>query len=121
MSFSGTVKEELAMQISSARHCQLAELAGVVFCCGGVYWEETKCNKLEIYTENEAIARKYFTLLRKTFIFLSQSYTHMHWDCASHWGGEGKRKGLQQRQKALSCQLQHSPLTFPGLVLGPPP
>ena len=67
MSFSGKVKDELLTRTSAARHCQLAELAGVVFCCGGVYWDEDKCNKLEIYTENEAIARKYFTLLQKTF------------------------------------------------------
>ncbi len=29
MSFSGTVKEELAEYISPARHCQLAELAAL--------------------------------------------------------------------------------------------
>ena len=30
MSFSGNVKEELAAHISSARHCQLAELAALL-------------------------------------------------------------------------------------------
>ena len=30
MSFSGTVKEELAAHVSSARHCQLAELAALL-------------------------------------------------------------------------------------------
>lgn len=67
MSFSGKVKDELLARTPAARHCQLAELAGVVFCCGAVSWEENECKKLEIYTENEVLARKYFTLLQKTF------------------------------------------------------
>ncbi len=64
MSFSGTVKEELAAQISPARHCQLAELAALLLyngaaCDGGRH--------LLLNTENEAVAKKCFTLLRKTF------------------------------------------------------
>ena len=64
MSFSGTVKEELAAHVSSARHCQLAELAALLLyngstCEGGRH--------LCLETENEAVARKCFTLLRKTF------------------------------------------------------
>ena len=34
MSFSGEVKEELAKHISSARHCQIAELAALLGFCG---------------------------------------------------------------------------------------
>ncbi len=30
MSFSSDVKEELAKQVSKSRHCQLAELAGII-------------------------------------------------------------------------------------------
>ena len=64
MSFSGTVKEELAAHVSSARHCQLAELAALLLyngstCEGGRH--------LCLETENEAVARKCFTLLKKTF------------------------------------------------------
>ncbi len=64
MSFSGKVKEELAAHVSSARHCQLAELAALLLyngsvCDGGRY--------LCLDTENEAVARKCFTLLKKTF------------------------------------------------------
>ena len=64
MSFSGTVKEELAEQISSARHCQLAELAALIHFCGN-----TCENRLHLCleTENEAVIRKCFTLLKKTF------------------------------------------------------
>ena len=36
MSFSGTVKEELAAHIDSSRHCQLAELAAILHFVGGI-------------------------------------------------------------------------------------
>ena len=64
MSFSGTVKEELAAYVSAARHCQLAELAALLLYSGGV------CDggrHLCLDTENETVARKCFTLLKKTF------------------------------------------------------
>ena len=55
MSFSGSVKEELAAHVSTARHCQLAELAALLFFGGGV------CDggrHLCLDMENEAVARK---------------------------------------------------------------
>ena len=64
MSFSGTVKEELAAHVSSARHCQLAELAALLLYNGGIC-EGGK--HLCLDTENETVARKCFTLLKKTF------------------------------------------------------
>lgn len=64
MSFSGTVKEELAGQISSARHCQLAELAALIHFCGSTCEDG---QHLCLETENEAVARKCFTLVQKTF------------------------------------------------------
>ena len=64
MSFSGTVKEELAEYISPARHCQLAELAAL-FHFGGRLTDDGCHIKFDV--ENEAIARKCFTLLKKTF------------------------------------------------------
>lgn len=36
MSFSSDVKEELAKQISKSRHCQLAELAGIIELSGRI-------------------------------------------------------------------------------------
>lgn len=63
MSFSGMVKEELSRQISSARHCRLAEMAALLSACGR--WEQGE--KLLIQTENAAVVRKCFTLLQKTF------------------------------------------------------
>lgn len=64
MSFSGTVKEELSAQVSPARHCQLAELAALL------HFSASTCGNgmhLCLETENEAVIRKCFTLLTKTF------------------------------------------------------
>ena len=40
MSFSGNVKEELAGQISNARHCQIAECAAILYFSAGAAMEE---------------------------------------------------------------------------------
>lgn len=67
MSFSSRVKEELSRQVSSARHCQIAEMAAILSLCGRVKISASDHFSMEIHTENVAVARKYFTLLRKTF------------------------------------------------------
>ena len=67
MSFSGNVKEELADRISSARHCQLAELAALVGMCGSVCITAQYRYRLRIHTENLCVARKCFTLFQKAF------------------------------------------------------
>lgn len=67
MSFSGTVKEEIAKHISGARHCQLAELAAIIQFCGRFGKDENGEDIFIIDTENEAVKIKYFTLLKKTF------------------------------------------------------
>ncbi len=67
MSFSGDVKEELAKHVSQARHCQIAELAMILTYCASVKKDEKGLPELEIRSENSAVLRKCFTLLRKTF------------------------------------------------------
>lgn len=67
MSFSGDVKEELSRQVSTARHCQIAEIAAIVSMCGQVSISGEERYSLKIHTESLSVARKYFTLLRKTF------------------------------------------------------
>ena len=67
MSFSSGVKEELSRQISPARHCRIAEIAAIISLCGKVQIDEEECYQIKISTENAAVARKYFTLLKKTF------------------------------------------------------
>ncbi len=62
-SFSMRVKEEAAEQISSRRHCQIAELAAMISLCGvGI-----DKKKIKIQTENVCVIKKCFTLLKKTF------------------------------------------------------
>lgn len=67
MSFSSEVKEELSKQVSGARHCQIAELAAIIQYAGHVKQSEEGAVSVGIETENEAVVRKFFTLLRKTF------------------------------------------------------
>lgn len=67
MSFSGDIKEELSRQLPGARHCRIAEIAAILSMCGGVSVSAKDRYRLKILTENHAVARKYFTLLKKTF------------------------------------------------------
>ncbi|MEG0368578.1 MAG: DNA-binding protein WhiA [Hungatella sp.] len=67
MSFSSKVKDELSRQISPARHCQIAEIAAIISLCGKIEIDENDRYRIRIHTENVAVARKYFTLLKKTF------------------------------------------------------
>jgi len=68
MSFSSRVKEELARHIGEARHCRIAEIAAIIQMGGHIkFSKEKELLGLGIQTENPAVARKYFTLLKKTF------------------------------------------------------
>lgn len=67
MSFSGEVKEELSRQYPAARHCQIAETAAMLSLSGQVARNRAEGFSMAIITENESVAKKYFTLLRKTF------------------------------------------------------
>ena len=67
MSFSSNVKDELSRQVNPARHCQIAEIAAILSLCGKIKISDQDHFSIEIHTENVAVARKYFTLLKKTF------------------------------------------------------
>lgn len=66
MSFSKDVKEELSQQLSNARHCRLAEITAILSCEGRIICTEASYY-LKLQTEKLVVARKYFTLIRKTF------------------------------------------------------
>lgn len=68
MSFSTEVKEELERTLPGSRHCRLAELAAILHF--GCKLEENAEGQKEIvlHSENQMVVRKYFTLLKKTFI-----------------------------------------------------
>ena len=67
MSFSGNVKDELAGHVNVARHCRIAELSAILQFCARIEQRESGENALVINAENEAVVKKCFTLLRKTF------------------------------------------------------
>ena len=67
MSFSSRVKEELSYQTGSAMHCRIAEIAAILSMCGQIFQEEDGKVSIKIQTENLAVARKYFTFLKKTY------------------------------------------------------
>ena len=67
MSFSSEIKQELSWQLPSARHCRLAEISAILSFCSHVEAGTEGTGNVRMHTENLAVARKYFTLLRKTF------------------------------------------------------
>ena len=67
LTFSGEVKEELFRQLAEKHHCQIAEIAAIITMCGKVAIDSRERYSIKVRTENVSVARKYFTLLRKTF------------------------------------------------------
>lgn len=67
MSFSRNVKDELANQITTARHCMIAEIAAIISLCGRILITVGEKYSVKIQTENICVARKYFTLVEKAF------------------------------------------------------
>lgn len=67
MSFSSEVKEELTRQVSKSRHCQIAELAAIISLCGRVQINTKDQYLVRIQTENAAVARKSFMLIKEAF------------------------------------------------------
>ncbi|MDO4788269.1 MAG: DNA-binding protein WhiA [Johnsonella sp.] len=71
MSFSSEVKEELSRFIPEARHCCIAESAAIISILGKVNQTPKKQLQLELVLDYPAIARKCFTLLKKTYNIVS--------------------------------------------------
>ena len=67
MSFSSEIKQELSWQLPSVRHCRLAEISAILSFCSHVEAGTEGTGNVRMHTENLAVARKYFTLLKKTF------------------------------------------------------
>ena len=67
MSFSSQIKDELSRQVAPARHCQIAEIAAILSLCGRIQISGNDHYSIKIHTENVTVARKCFTLLKKTF------------------------------------------------------
>lgn len=94
MSFSGKVKEELENQVSHARHCQIAELAALINMCGSVKTAENGEITLRFQSENEAAARKCFTLCKKAFNIENEAFDE-HAYHVLEWNSEDSGKILR--------------------------
>lgn len=73
LTFSGKVKEELSRQWNEQKHCQIAEIAAIISMCGKVTIDSRDRYAVKVRTENISVARKCFTLLRKTFNIEAES------------------------------------------------
>lgn len=78
VSFSSEVKEELSRQDTSARHCRLAELAAIIGMCGDVCISAMERLPAPNPYGKEAVARKCFTFIAKTFSINSDVSVHLH-------------------------------------------
>lgn len=64
MSFSSDIKEELGRQYSKSRHCQMAELAGMIELEGQI---DSASGTLFFRAENPILIEKYAVLMRRVF------------------------------------------------------
>ena len=65
MSFSFEVKKELCSKNESPRHCNIAEICGIINTCGTIYTASNIAVKIQ--TESAAVAKRYFMLIKKSF------------------------------------------------------
>ena len=85
VSFSARTKDELAKHWSSARHCQIAETAAIISMCGKVSIDSRERYSVKVRTENVSVARKYFTLLTKTFNIETETFVSRNRTTDSSW------------------------------------
>ena len=64
MSFSSDIKEELGRQYSKSRHCQMAELSGMIELDGRI---DEQDGTMYFKTDNSVLLEKYAILMRKVF------------------------------------------------------
>ena len=119
MTFSSEVKDELIRVTPDVRHCKLAEILAIVYFIGTVSLAETNEMSLRINTEHSGLARKYFTLVKKTFnintdVVISNSalIKHKHLYSVSIIDDTGAREVL----KAVKLFKNQEPVD--GLYLG---
>lgn len=72
-SFSQTIKEELAEQFGTARHCQIAELAALISFCGSVIVRENGKIAFAAESENLLAIRKICSLIRRAYHIMPET------------------------------------------------
>lgn len=78
LTFSGEVKEELSRHQAERLHCNIAEIAAIISMCGKISIDSREHFSIKVRTENVSVARKYFTLLRKTFNINTETLVSMN-------------------------------------------
>ncbi len=73
LTFSGKVKEELSGHWSEMKYCQIAEIAAIVSMCGKISIDSRNRYSVKVRTENISVARKCFTIFKKTFNIEAES------------------------------------------------
>lgn len=109
MSFSGKIKEELSQHSTDARHCNLAELSAIVQMCGHFSQDKKGQPLLRVDTENYPVARKCFTLMRKTFNIRTDIVIRRHaakdnWSYHLFWKGEELLAVKHASVQAVCCK-----------------
>ena len=74
MLFRSEVKDELAKHISTARHCQIAELTALLYMNGHLKFNNDLGRNLVLYTENTLIIKKCIYLIKKLFSYEAQMF-----------------------------------------------
>ena len=78
MSYSSETKEELCRFEPDSVCCLLAELSGIISAAGSVVIRSGGEKRLSIETENSAVARRVFRLLRDVFEVTPELVTLRH-------------------------------------------
>lgn len=73
MSYAQDAKDELVGRVPKARHCRIAELAGM-FAFGGSLLGTEDDRIVIFHSENEGVRNKYFTLLKKRLTYMSATW-----------------------------------------------
>lgn len=78
MSFSSKVKDELSRLKGHETHCLIAEMAAIITMCGRVEASRDGEWRIELHTENAAVARRFFTLIKAAFSLQPELRTTQH-------------------------------------------
>lgn len=78
MSFSSEVKEELTHLSGHEMHCCVAELAAIIYFSGKISCSPEGERTIQLHTENAAVARRFYSLLKHIFNFQPEVTTSQH-------------------------------------------
>lgn len=78
MSFSSDVKEELVHLSGHELHCVVAELAAIICFSAKVSCSESSGYHIILETENIAVAKRFYLLLKKAFCFQPRVVVSQH-------------------------------------------